>query len=497
MDEKPQENQENDKQEYRDKILNPRIKEKQEAAEKVLKEKTSGREKENLREDVAYKFKEGIRQRYENAIKDESRNEREKLRPTRKELLDKAEAEAKTYLDQIKAVVYNLTTKKGKNELDEKDLYELLKIGEAMPKTFRMSEKYQKLLEAAANSDPEKGLDNEQLDQIADLVRPQRLNADIENILCAPVGAMISMLNPAQRFEVAKRVTDKQKGTIKEWTNILASTGLLTIAQTEAVWNYARKKGYVSGEFDSVKSRELKKDMEEKVKKRIKWATTDDMNWVLKNVTLGNIGAFALATWGALTFALNAAIALKSENKEGLKTYGMLGLAAFAGGTKIMTDKWPLEDKLKEKSAEDKQKIAVENAENEMMKIMGENPRLAKYLKNGGYVSIRKALDDNKGKNFTYEDLEKIESDPKQKKLLIELKKYWPNALKSMNDISGLGSQLQDLEKNQAEAAKKDIKTMAEVPALLRWQFDPKSPAESQIRFANFYDKYAKKYNLA
>ncbi len=488
-----------DAAEYKAKILDPKVEERDKEIGKLLGEKTEGDEgTERLRDQVAFKFKTGIHMRFKKALEYKSAQKR-------KELLDQAEKEVKTYMDTIEAFVYKVAKRDADPHLNEKELYELLKLAESVPKNFLIPEKHRDLILRAIRSG-EKGLDQKELKELASLVKPMQLGSNFENLECAPVGAAIAMLSPAQRFEVARMVMDRNPDTVRQWVTMMVASGVLTIAQGEQLWDYAGKRGYTKSAFSAKEMTALRENIMQTVERKINWTTKDDTNPALKMLTLGKIGAFAGAVWGGFVFALNAVVGIRSGNLEGLATYGALGLGAMAGGVKVMTGKWPAEDFLKSGNAEEKEKSAITAAEERIMNILGENPNLTRYLRAGGYATIRMALHkravNNQPLEFTFEDLKALETDGTRREMLGSLEKNWPDtAIKNMREIAGISARLQELAASHNAETKPDAKAgarqIAELTAIMGWRFDPKSPADSQTRFNSFYNTYAKKYGLS
>jgi len=111
------------------------------------------------------------------------------------------------------------------------------------------------------------------------------------------------------------------------------------------------------------------------------------------------------------------------------------------------------------------------------MNILADNPELAKYLRNGGYATIRMALHnrmrENKTPEFTFDDLK-------------QLAKNNPN----------YKAPPESLEKNWQESAIQNMREIAQLTAVMQWPFKPADPTAAQTRFNLFYNKYAKKYGL-
>jgi|GEM_PF-5990938 len=425
-----------------------------------------------LRDEARYKYEKAIRERYEKALRYTSITERGKL-------LIQAEAEAEKYINMIEAFVYKIIERRKKDNkeprLDKEDLYELSKLAESLPKTLMISREHQDLLLRAARN-AEKGLRQKDLIELANLVRPEKLGGKFENLECAPVGAAIMMLPPHQRLEVAKLVMDKNPNTARQWATMMVASGALTVAQGQELWKYAMRKGYATDVFSAKEMADLRDDLQKTVKKRIDWIARDDTNPALKMLTLRNFGVLAGTAWGMLTFLFNGIVALKSGNYDGLKTYGLVGLGAAMVGLRELdrNKKWPGEDFLKSKSAEEKEKSAIENAEAKIMNILADNPELAKYLRNGGYATILMALHnrmrENKPPEFTFEDLEQLaKNNPNYKAPPESLKKNWP------------------------ETAIQNMRGIAKLTAVMQWPLDSTA---AQTKFNLFYNKYAKTYGL-
>ncbi|MBI5152780.1 hypothetical protein HZA39_04550 [Candidatus Peregrinibacteria bacterium] len=490
----PQENKEKqraDNQEYIEKIVAPKKKAYSKLAEETIK--TSGKEKEELKKEVQFKTAKGVEQYFDTAEEKIKKASREK----REEILKEAERNAKRHLESIEAMVFNLTNK-GKEELDEKDLYDLLKLSESASKTIKMPEEYRELfLKAQSGAE----LAPDELRKLARLIRPQNLRSNLENIKCAPAGALVAMISPAQRMELSKYVIDNQPNSAKEWIEIMTAVNMITVAQAEKLWNYAAKKGNTKAAFSESKMAELQKDMKNLVDKRISWITKpDDRNPAVRMLTLGNFGKLAMIFWGSLELLLNGAIAYKSGNYEGLKTYGLAGLAAIMGGSYLLKGKVPGAETIGEKSAEQKEKSVIEKTEKQIMEILGSHPSLAKYLRNGGYSATRLALYKNfkekRQTTFTFEDLEKIERNPERQKEITLLAKEYPGSIEDLNNIAHISEELQGLETKQ-KGSGKSAEEIAKLSSIMNWSFDPDKPEDSQIKFSGFYDKYVTNYGLS
>lgn len=305
-------------------------------------------------------------------------------------------------------------------------------------------------------------LSKQELELVAGMIKPHTItetNKQPVSFEATAAGLLISMMKPAQRYEMVDGIIDSpQAKQSAEMIDMFLRVGILTRIQGEKLFEKAVEKGAVSKEkFEKDFKKKLdsgyyeqelvkvKAIMEEEVHKKFAGQYADNL---LNRFDVPTIVGILLTGWGSATAIFN----LLASGGDGLLSvpmnflasgYGPIGVVAAATGVEMVTGKhsegkaaeWgglgsgifgqffssPGEDVETARRKDDSAKKIAEI-------YLNTHKAFAEYLENGGYNTMKKvgteiAKNPQKNSKFTIDLLLKHEQDADQKRRLETLQK--------------------------------------------------------------------------